>query len=206
MFHTPISETISNSNVIMAAASLSTIQLNSFNNAVFSAINRIRHILKQRADINWVLNEIKKYQEFKDITRKYLRNHLNKLITEKKTKNKINRNQDSYRVNRNTLKIHEFDRAPSPVSSSNSSFNNSLFSIFPPPTIETPSPAVTFNFTERSTTTGALLKDTPRNISQSATVSPTNEAIDNMLETMEYNSIRGHIVSEIRKEFEPIIA
>ena len=41
------------------------------------------------------------------------------------------------RVNRDTLKIHEFDRAPSPVSPSNSSFNNSLFSIFPPPTIET---------------------------------------------------------------------
>ena len=41
---------------------------------------------------------------------------------------------------------------------------------------------------------------------QPATASPTNEAIDNLLETMEYNSIRGHIVSEIRKEIEPIIA
>ena len=60
LFHTPISETISNSNVTMAAASLSTIELNSFNNAIFSAINRIRHILKQRTDINRVLNEIKK--------------------------------------------------------------------------------------------------------------------------------------------------
>ena len=59
LFHTPISETISNSNVTMAAASLSTIELNSFNNAIFSAINRIRHILKQRADVNQVLNEIK---------------------------------------------------------------------------------------------------------------------------------------------------
>ena len=50
----------SNSNVTMPAASLSTIELNSFNNAIFSAINRIRHILKQRADINRVLNELKK--------------------------------------------------------------------------------------------------------------------------------------------------
>ena len=73
----------------MAAASLSTIELNYFNNAIFSAINRIRHILKQRADINRVLNEIKN-QEFKDITREYLRNHLNKLITVKKIINKIN--------------------------------------------------------------------------------------------------------------------
>ena len=60
LFHTPISEMISNSNVTMAAASLSTIELNSFNNAIFLAINKIRHILKQHVDINRVLNEIKK--------------------------------------------------------------------------------------------------------------------------------------------------
>ena len=116
----------------MAAATLSTIELNSFNNGIFSAINRIRHILKQRADINRVLNEIKKNQEFKDITREYLQKHLNKLITEKKIINKINNDQDSYRVNRDILKIHEFDQIPSCVSPSNSSFNNSLFSILPP--------------------------------------------------------------------------
>ena len=68
----------------MAAASLSTIELNSFKNAIFSEINGIRHILKQRTDINRVLNKLKKNQEFKDITREYLQNHLNKLITEKK--------------------------------------------------------------------------------------------------------------------------
>ena len=60
LIHTRISETISNSNITMAVASLSTIELNYFNNAIFSAINRIRHILKQRADINRVFNEIKK--------------------------------------------------------------------------------------------------------------------------------------------------
>ena len=59
-YHTPISETISNSNVTMAAANLLTIESNSFNNAIFSVINRIRHLLKQRADINRVLTEIKK--------------------------------------------------------------------------------------------------------------------------------------------------
>ena len=190
----------------MAAASLSTIELNYFNNAIFSAINRIRHILKQRADINRVLNEIKKNQEFKDITREYLRNHLNKLITEKKIINKINRDQDSYRVNRDILKIHEFDRAPSPVSPSNSSFNNSLSSILLPLTIETPPPAVTFNLTERPTANGALIKDTAQNILQPPTASPIKETIDNMLEMIEYSSIRGHIVSEIRKEIERIIA
>ena len=150
LFHTPISETISNSNVTMVATSLSTIKLIFFNNAIFSAINRIRHILKQRADINRVLNEIKKNQEFKDITREYLQNHLNKLITEKKIINKINRDQDSYRVNRDILKIHELDQAPSPVSLSNSSFNNSLSSMLPPLTTETPSPAATCNITEKT--------------------------------------------------------
>ena len=43
LFHTPISETISNSNVTMVVASLSTVELNYFNDAIFSAINRIRH-------------------------------------------------------------------------------------------------------------------------------------------------------------------
>ena len=52
LIHTRISETISNSNITMAVASLSTIELNYFNNAIFSAINKIKHILKQRADIN----------------------------------------------------------------------------------------------------------------------------------------------------------
>ena len=57
-------------------------------------------ILKKRADINRVLNEIKKPQEYEDITRKYLQNYLNKPITEKKIINKINIDQDSYTVNR----------------------------------------------------------------------------------------------------------
>ena len=103
-------------NITMATASLSTIKLRYFNNAIFSAITRIRHTLKQRADI--------KSHEFKGITRQYLQNHLNKLIKEKKIINKVNRDQDSYRINRD-LKSHEFDQARSPVSLSNSSFNNS---------------------------------------------------------------------------------
>ena len=137
LFHTSISETISNSNVTMATASLSTIELNSFNNAIFSAINRIRHIKKTcRYQPGFKWN--KKPQEFEDITRKYLQNYLNKLITEKKIINKINRDQHSNTVNRDILKIHELDQTPSPVSPTNSSFDNSLFSILPPLIIEIP--------------------------------------------------------------------
>ena len=58
----------------------------------FSVTNRIRHILKQSADINRVLNEIKKYHVFKDtedITKEYYRT--NKLITEKKKDYKQNK-------------------------------------------------------------------------------------------------------------------
>ena len=51
----------------MAAASLSTIELYSSNNVIFSAINRIRHILKQRADVNRVLNEIKRNRNLKTL-------------------------------------------------------------------------------------------------------------------------------------------
>ena len=78
--------------------------------------------------------------------------------------------------------------------------------LLPPLTIETPSPAATFNITEISTAAGTLLIGTPRNLSNLATASPTNEAIDNMLETVEYSSIRGHVVTEIRKEIELIMA
>ena len=78
---------------------------------------------------------------------------MNKLIKEKKITNKINLDQDSYRVNRHILKIHEFDQTPSAVSLSNSSFNNSLSSILLPLAIETPSPAATFNITETPSAT-----------------------------------------------------
>ena len=101
------------------------------------------------------------------------------------------------------LKINMFD----PNSAShNSLFNNSLSAILPPLTIGSPSSAATCNITERPTATGTFLIDTPQNLQHSATASPTNKAIDNILETKEYNSIRDHIVSEIRKETEPIIA
>ena len=59
----------------MATASLLTTELSSFNNAIFSGINIISHILKQRANNKRVLNEIKKRHEFKDITKEYLQNH-----------------------------------------------------------------------------------------------------------------------------------
>ena len=42
----------------MVAATLSTIELDYSNNATFSAVNRIIHILKQRADFIRVLNKI----------------------------------------------------------------------------------------------------------------------------------------------------
>ena len=105
-----------------------------------------------------------------------------------------------------TLKCYEFNKAQSPISLPNSSFNNSLSAILPPLTIKTPSPAATFNINERPTAAGTLLIDTTRNLSHPATASPTNEAINNMLETIEYNSIRSHIVSKTRKKNEPIIA
>ena len=48
--------------VTMVTANLSTIELNSLNNEIFSAINRIKNILKQRSDVSRVLNEVQKSQ------------------------------------------------------------------------------------------------------------------------------------------------
>lgn len=56
----------------MAAASFSTIYVNSFNDTIFSAINRIRHILKQHADINRV-DERKKVMNLKTFLKKTYR-------------------------------------------------------------------------------------------------------------------------------------
>ena len=70
-----------------------------------------------------------------------------------------NLDQESYRINRDILKSHEFDQALSPVSLSNSSFNNPLTSMLPSLRIETPSPVATLNITERSTAIGILLID-----------------------------------------------
>ena len=50
---------------------------------------------------------------------------------------KINRDQDSYRINREILKSHELNKARSSVSVPDSSINNFRSSIFPPLTIET---------------------------------------------------------------------
>ena len=51
---------------------------------------------------------------------------------------------------------------------------------FPPLTIETPSPAATFNTAERPTANGTLLMDTPRNFSHPGPGSTPNEAIGNV--------------------------
>ena len=72
VFYTPFSEMISSSTVTIVAASLATVELNSLNNAIFSVINRIRHISKQRADFNRVLNEITEPLEIRYRTEKRL--------------------------------------------------------------------------------------------------------------------------------------
>ena len=48
--------------VTMVTANLSTIELNSLNNEIFSAISRIKNILKQLSDVSRVLNEVQKSQ------------------------------------------------------------------------------------------------------------------------------------------------
>ena len=72
VFYTPFSEMISSSTVIIVAASLAAVELNSLNNAIFSVINRIRHISKQRADFNRVLSEITESLEIRYRTEKRL--------------------------------------------------------------------------------------------------------------------------------------
>ena len=86
-------------------------------------------------------------------------NHEGITNNRKKFYKQKNRDQEPYRINTDILKSHEFNQARSPVSLSNSSFNNSLTSMLPSLRIETPSPAATLNISERPTATGILLID-----------------------------------------------
>ena len=103
---------------------------------------------------------------------------MNQSITEKNIINKINRDQDSYRINKDILKSHEFDRARSPGLCLILHLIIFLSSILLLLSIETPPPVATFNITETSTTTGTLLTGTSQNLCHPGTASATNEAIE----------------------------
>ena len=83
----------------MTSDSIPLLEVNALSNEVFLAINRIRHLWRQRADTNSIFKEITKIEQYQNITKDFLQDHIDKLIIDEKIINKINRDKNSYKVN-----------------------------------------------------------------------------------------------------------
>ena len=83
----------------MTSDSIPLLEVNALSNEVFLAINKIRHLWRQRADTNSIFKEITKIEQYQSITKDFLQDHIDKLIIDEKIINKINRDKNSYKVN-----------------------------------------------------------------------------------------------------------
>ena len=83
----------------MTSDSIPLLEVNALSSEVFLAINRIRHLWRQRADANSIFKEITKIEQYQSITKDFLQDHIDKLITDEKIIKKINRGKNSYKVN-----------------------------------------------------------------------------------------------------------
>ena len=90
--------------VTMESDSIPLLEVNALSNEVFLAINKIRHLWRQRADTNSIFKEITKIEQYQSITKDFLQDHIDKLIIDEKIINKINRDKNSiqskYRIGR----------------------------------------------------------------------------------------------------------
>ena len=96
----------------MATTNVAITDLGLFNNTVFTAINKIRRN-RQRAEINAIFKEIIKNDHYKDMDKDILALQINILITEEKILNKINKNKNSYKVNKIKVDIFMLDEVES---------------------------------------------------------------------------------------------
>ena len=83
----------------MTSDSIPLLEVNALSNKVFLAINRIRHLWRQRADTNSIFKEITKFEQCQSITKHFLQDHTDKRIIDIKIISKINRDKNSYKVN-----------------------------------------------------------------------------------------------------------
>ena len=77
---------------------MSTSQLNTLDNNIFTVIDKLKK-QKKRADTDSIYGNIIKISDFQDLTKNMLQQKINDLIIEGKIMNKINRGKNSYAVN-----------------------------------------------------------------------------------------------------------
>ena len=68
----------------MTSDSIPLLKVNALSNEVFLAINRIRHLWRQRADTNGSFKEITKIEQYQSIKKDILQDHIDKLIIDEK--------------------------------------------------------------------------------------------------------------------------
>ena len=81
------------------------------NNTILYVIKKLKH-QHQQADIERIVSEVIKTINFQDITKDALNVRVNKLLQFHKLINKINRNKDSFFLNKVTIDMSIIDMIP----------------------------------------------------------------------------------------------
>ena len=84
---------LNNKCVTVAADSISFLEVNALNSEIFLAINRIQYLWRQRADTSNIFKEITNIDRYHRMTKDFLQDHNNEIISEEKINNKISRNK-----------------------------------------------------------------------------------------------------------------
>ena len=174
----------------MTSDSIPLLEVNALSNEVFLAINRIRHLWRQRADTNSIFKEITKIEQYQSITKDFLQDHIDKLIIDEKIINKINRDKNSYKVNIELIDEKDQSFLVSPND-------------FPPASTITPinekTPSIDFTL---------LNTNTPKNhkpINNEKDKQIRESHIDTIIKNDKGNTLKDSILNNLHKDIEDII-
>ena len=174
----------------MTSDSIPLLEVNALSNEVFLAINRIRHLWRQRADTNSIFKEITKIEQYQSITKDFLQDHIDKLIIDGKIINNINRNKNFYKVNIELIDQQDQSFLVSPND-------------FPPASTITPinekTPSIDFTL---------LNTNTPKNhkpINNEKDKRIRESHIDTITKNDKVNTLKDSILNNLHKDIENII-
>ena len=162
----------------MAVAFMKNDQLMELDNEILCVVEGIRG-KKNRADLNSIYNEIIKTEDFENVQKDYLNDRICVLLQTNKLKNKINRDKDSYHINKNTADESVIHFIPPSQFSTNN--------------IDTPSFNSSFSSSNNTTNYGVN------------NVIASEMFIDNMFEEMKMKKLKDEIMTSFRKDTQDTI-
>ena len=176
----------------MATASIANIDLTILDNNVFVIINHLRKQHKL-ANQDKIYNELIKIINFENTSREHLPDRINELIIQGKIVNKLNRNDDSYRVNESivdfNIELLEYSGLPGSdlsFATPNTKQSFSIRSVNTPRKLISSKPE-TPNLPQKDINS----KESVRRIMESQTFS------DNISEKMKFESLKTEIISSL---------